>query len=75
MVFHALHVAGRDLRFVNLFSTIPLFATCAAASAVGLLLGGLGMLAVADPDSLLARLPKVLGVAIALFTIEIVLFP
>jgi hypothetical protein len=75
MVFHGLHVARRDPTFMKLLSAIPLFATCEAASLVGLMLGLASTLAVVDHDKLLSRMPKILGVTIVLFTLEIVLFP
>ena len=75
MVFHGLHAAGRDPTFMKLLSPIPLFATCEAASLAGLMLGLASTLAVADHDKLLLRMPKLLGVTIVLFTLEILLFP
>jgi hypothetical protein len=75
MVFHALHVARRDPLLVKSLSAIPLFFTCEAALLVGLGVGLSGTLAVLDHDRLLARMPKILAVAIVLFTLEIMFFP
>jgi hypothetical protein len=75
MVFHALHVAKRDPQIVKLLSPIPLFATCAAAALTGLVLGSVATLFALADDRVLTRLPKLLGIAAVLFTIEIVLFP
>jgi hypothetical protein len=75
MVFHALHVAKRDPQIVKLLSPIPLFATCAAAALTGLVLGSVATLFTLADDRALARLPKLLGIAVVLFTLEIVLFP
>jgi hypothetical protein len=75
MVFHALHVAGRDPHFVTSLSAVPLFSTCEAALLVGLGVGLSGSLAVLDHDKLLVRMSKILAVTIVLFTLEIVFFP
>jgi hypothetical protein len=75
MVFHALHVAKRDPQIVKLLSPIPLFATCAAAAITGLVLGSVATLFALADDRALTRLPKLLGVTVVLFTLEIVLFP
>jgi hypothetical protein len=75
MLFHALHVAGRDPLFVKSLSAIPLFSTCEAAGLVGLAVGLSGSLAVLDHDRLLVRMSKILAVTIVLFTFEIVFFP
>ena len=75
MLFHALHVADRDPQFMRRLSTIPLFATCGAASLAAFGTGLLGTLGVLDQHQLHARLPKVLALSALLFTAEIVLFP
>jgi hypothetical protein len=75
MVFHALHVAGRDPQLVKLLCPIPLFATCGASLVTGVCFGCLSTLAVADHARLLTRLPKILGLAVVLFTLEILIFP
>jgi hypothetical protein len=75
MVFHALHVAQRDPQIVRLLSPIPLFATCAAAALSGLVLGSVATVFALADDRALTRLPKLLGIAVVLFTLEIVLFP
>jgi hypothetical protein len=75
MVFHGLHVAGRDPLFVKLLSAIPLFNTCEVSLLVGLAVGLSATLAVLDHDRLLIRMSKILAVAIVLFTLEILLFP
>jgi hypothetical protein len=75
MVFHALHVAKRDPQVVTLLSPIPLFATCAASAFTGIALGCVATLFALGNDKLLARLPRLLAVAMVLFALEIVLFP
>jgi hypothetical protein len=75
MVFHALHVAGRDPSFVRALTTIPLFATCEAALLAGSCLGLALALALRDFERSLRQLPRILFVVVALFTLEILLFP
>ncbi|HTA92956.1 MAG TPA: hypothetical protein VK745_25435 [Polyangiaceae bacterium] len=75
MLFHALHVAQRDPQVVKALSAIPLFATCAAAAITSLVLGGISTLLTLGDEKWLARLPNWLGLAILLFTAEILLFP
>ena len=75
MLFHALHVARRDPAFVKLLSAIPFFWACEAALLAGLAIGVSCTLASRDLERLLARMPKILALTIALFTLEILLFP
>ena len=73
--FHALHVAGRDPSFVHGLTAIPLFATCEAALLAGACVGLALALVVRDFERLLTQLPRILLGVVALFTLEILLFP
>lgn len=75
MVFHALHVAGRDPSFVLRLAKIPLFSSCEAALLAGSCLGLSLALAVRDFERLLTQLPRIVLTLVALFTLEILLFP
>jgi hypothetical protein len=72
LVFHALHVCGWEPRLLTLLSSVPLFATCGNAALAAAAAGSLAALADLDHPQLLARMPKVLAAAIALFVLEIV---
>jgi hypothetical protein len=75
MVFHGLHVLGRDPTWVRGLSPVPFFATCAASAINALGFGSLCTFALLGNDKLLASLPRVLALSVALFTCEMVLLP
>ena len=75
MVLHALHVAGKDPKFVQLLSAVPLFATCGASALAGSLFGILCHFARLDQAKILLRMPKLLTLSLVLFTLEILFFP
>lgn len=75
LVLHALHVAGRDPKFVTRLSPVPLFACCGTAAIAGLLFGVSCSLVRLDHDKLLLRMPSILAVSVALFSLEILIWP
>lgn len=75
MGLHALHVSGRDPKFVQLLSEIPLFACSGTAALAGILFAVSCRLAGLDHERLLCRMPKILALSVALFALEIAFFP
>src|SRR5258708_856205 len=75
MVLHALHVAGKDPKFVQLLSGVPLFATCGASALAGVSFGVLCHFSGLDQTKILLRLPKLLALSLVLFTLEILFCP
>ncbi len=74
MVLHALHVLKRDPGFTARLSSIPLFQTCLGASVCGVLASALGA-CVKLGGRWTSRLPTLLALTIAVFVVEILLFP
>ena len=74
-VLHALHVLGRDPLLVKQLSSIPLFATAEASLGAALLVGWPCAALLGTRPGMLRRFAHLLYFAIAIFALEIVLFP